>query len=109
MLPALKQPLPRQRGYSITELMVSITIGLIILAALVTVFAGNSRERGEIERANQQTENGRYALQVLDEDLRDAGYLASFNPGTVAGPNPQLVVPATLPDPCAAAPPKPRM
>jgi type IV pilus assembly protein PilW len=83
------------------ELMVSITIGLVILAALVTLFAGNSRERAEIERANQQTENGRYALQVLSEDLRDAGYLASFDPGTVAGPSSQLVVPATLPNPCA--------
>jgi len=91
----------RPRGYSIIELMVAITIGLIILAALVTLFAGNSRERGEIERANQQTENGRYALQIIGDDLRDAGYLASFNPGTVAGPNPQLAIPATLPDACA--------
>ena len=89
------------RGYTIVELMVSITIGLIILAALVTLFAGNSRERGEIERANQQTENGRYALQMLSDDLRDAGYLASFNPGTVVAPNPQLVVPAAPPNICA--------
>lgn len=89
------------RGYTIVELMVSITIGLIILAALVTLFAGNSRERGEIERANQQTENGRYALQMLSDDLRDAGYLASFNPGTVVAPNPQLVVPAAPPNVCA--------
>ena len=74
----------RPRGYSIIELMVAITISLIVLAALVGLFAGNSRERGEIERANQQTENGRYALQILGDDLRDAGYLASFNPGTVA-------------------------
>jgi type IV pilus assembly protein PilW len=81
--------------------MVSIVIGLIILAALVTLFAGNSRQRGEIERANEQTENGRYALQLLSEDLRDAGYLASFNPGTVAGPNPQLVIPGTQPNVCA--------
>lgn len=92
---------PRTRGYTIIELMVSITIGLIILAALVTLFAGNSRERGEIERANEQTENGRYALQTISDDLRDAGYLASFNPGTVAGPNPQLTVPAVLPNVCA--------
>jgi type IV pilus assembly protein PilW len=91
----------RPQGYSIVELMVAITIGLIILAALVTLFAGNSRERGEIERANQQTENGRYALQLIGDDLRAAGYLASFNPGTVAGPNPQLTVPAALPDGCA--------
>jgi len=88
-------------GYTLVEVMVSITIGLIVLAALVTLFAGNSRQRAEIERANEQTENGRYALQLLSEDLRDAGYLASFNPGTVAGPNPQLVIPATLPNACA--------
>jgi type IV pilus assembly protein PilW len=90
-----------QKGYTIIELMISITIGLIILAGLVTLFAGNSRQRGEIERANEQTENGRYALQVLADDLREAGYLASYNPGTVAGPNPQLIIPTTLPDPCA--------
>jgi type IV pilus assembly protein PilW len=90
-----------QHGYTIVELMVSITIGLLILAALVGLFAGNSRERAEIERSNQQTENGRYALQLLGDDLRNAGYLASFNPGTVAGPNPQLNVPAAPPDACA--------
>jgi type IV pilus assembly protein PilW len=91
----------RPRGYGIIELMVAITIGLIVLAALATLFAGNSRERGEIERANQQTENGRYALEVIGDDLRDAGYLATFNPGTVAGPNPQLTIPAAIPNACA--------
>ena len=93
--------LARSRGYTIIELMVAITIGLIILAALVTLFAGNSRERGEIERANQQTENGRYALEVIGDDLRDAGYLATFNPGTVVGPNPQLTIPTAPPNACA--------
>jgi type IV pilus assembly protein PilW len=92
---------PRTRGYTIVELMVSITIGLIILSGLVTLFAGNSRERGEIERANEQTENGRYALQVIGDDLRNAGYLGPFNPGTVAAPNPQLTVPAVQPNICA--------
>jgi type IV pilus assembly protein PilW len=89
------------RGYTLVELMVSITIGLMVLAALVTLFAGNSRQRAEVERANEQTDNGRYALQLLSEDLRDAGYLASFNPGTVTGPNPQLAIPGALPNACA--------
>jgi type IV pilus assembly protein PilW len=91
----------KTQGYTLVEMMVSITVGLIILAALVTLFAGNSRERGEIERVNEQTENGRYALQAIGDDLRDAGYLAYFNPGTVAGPNPQLTVPAAPPNSCA--------
>jgi type IV pilus assembly protein PilW len=96
-----RQHLYSLRGYTVVELMVSITIGLMVLAALVTLFAGNSRQRAEVERANEQTDNGRYALQLLSEDLRDAGYLASFNPGTVTGPNPQLAIPAALPNACA--------
>lgn len=83
----------RQIGYTIIELMIAITISLIILASLVSIFANNSRTRGEIERANQQTENGRYALQLITDDLHNAGYLAEFNPAL-------LVTPAAKPDPC---------
>src|SRR5260370_21188283 len=83
----------RQVGYTIIELMIAITISLIILAGLVSILANNSRTRGEIERANQQTENGRYALQLITDDLHNAGYLAEFNPGPLATPAPK-------PDPC---------
>jgi type IV pilus assembly protein PilW len=84
----------RHHGYTIIELMVAMTIGLVILAGLVGVFAANSRERGEIERVNQQTENGRYALQILTDDLQNAGFLGNFNPAVLA-------TPATKPDACA--------
>src|SRR2546426_4565805 len=85
------------RGYTIVELMVAMTIGLVILAGLVTVFANNSRARAEIERFNQQTDNGRYALQILADDLHNAGYLAELNP--VGLPLSALVT--AKPDPCA--------
>jgi type IV pilus assembly protein PilW len=91
----------RSRGYTIIEVMVAITISLIILAALVSAFAGNSRQRHAIERANQQTEDGSYALQLITDDLRNAGYLGTLNPGAFSAPNPQITVPATLPNPCA--------
>jgi type IV pilus assembly protein PilW len=88
------------RGYTIVELMVAITISLVVLSALVTMFAASSRERRAIERANQQTDDGQYALQLLSDDLRNAGYLATFNPGAFGAPNSQLVVPTTIPNPC---------
>jgi type IV pilus assembly protein PilW len=81
-------------GYTLVELMVAMTIGLAILAALVTIFANNSRARAEIDRANQQTENGRYAMQLISDDLHNAGYLAAFNPIP-------LTSPAVKPDACA--------
>src|SRR5258707_15415514 len=88
----------QQFGYTIIELMIAITISLIILASLVSIFANNSRTRAEIERANQQTENGRYALQLIADDLHNAGYLAEFNPGCVNLTCP-LPTPAAKPDP----------
>jgi type IV pilus assembly protein PilW len=84
-----------QNGFSIIEMMISITIGLIILAGLTAIFISNSRARTEIERANRQIENGRYALQLLSDDVRLAGYYAEFDPSG-------LTSPGALPDPCVS-------
>ncbi|WP_316157563.1 PilW family protein [Cupriavidus sp. BIC8F] len=87
---------PVQSGYTIIEMMVAITLGLLITAGLTTIFVSNSQTRNEIERASEQTENGLYAMRLLTEDLRNAGYLAEFNPALLGAP-------AALPDPCATA------
>lgn len=94
----------RQTGFSIVEMMISITIGLLILAGLTSILVNNSRARTEIERANRQIENGRYALQLLSDDLKLAGYYAEFDPSVLTfdsiGP-PALTMLGALPDPCA--------
>jgi type IV pilus assembly protein PilW len=82
-----------QRGVSLIEMMVTITLGLLILAGTTTLFVRNSRTHDEIRRASGQIENGRYALQLLAFELRNAGYYAEFDPAPLA-------TPATLPDPC---------
>jgi type IV pilus assembly protein PilW len=91
-----RQLLPRraQAGFSLIEMMVSIVLGLVILASLALLFANSSRARQETEKTNQQIENGRYASQYLMQDLRLAGYVGEFNPTSLA-------VPAALPDPSA--------
>jgi type IV pilus assembly protein PilW len=82
-------------GFSLVELMVSITLGLLILAGMLSVFASNSRSRDELQRAERQVESGRYAIKVLGDDIQLAGYWAEFNI-SLAG----LAIPTTLPDPC---------
>lgn len=84
------------RGLSLIELMIAITLGLVVLSALVVIFANSSRSRTEMERSNRQIENGRYAAELLATNLRMAGYLAEFDPSEVSDP-------AALPDPCATA------
>jgi type IV pilus assembly protein PilW len=60
------------------------------------LFASNSASRSEIDKASRQVENGRYAMQVLADEIRHAGYY-----GPLA--NAPSVVTSTTPcDPSAA-------
>jgi len=94
----LKQFVRRhQAGVSLVELMISLTLGLILLAALLTVFSNSSSARAELERTSRQIENGRYAVQLVADDLRVAGFYGEFNVGSVP-------VPAVLIDPCSTNP-----
>jgi type IV pilus assembly protein PilW len=90
-------PLPhlrRARGFSLAELLVAVAIGLTILGGLSAMFVKNTRAQAEIEKAHRQVENGRFAIDLLTVDLRNAGYFAEFNPNVLASP-------AALPAPCA--------
>jgi len=84
----------RPMGFTLVELMVAVTISLLLLVGLSQLFVSNNHAQAEIEKANRQVENGRYAMQLLGGDLRNAGYYAEFDPGV-------LTLPAALPDPCA--------
>ncbi|HEX2826034.1 MAG TPA: PilW family protein [Burkholderiales bacterium] len=86
----------RAQGFSLVELMISITLGLLVLAVLGTIFANTSRSRGELQKTSQQVDNGRYAVELLSEDLQLAGYFGELN---VAG----VALPAALPDLCSMA------
>lgn len=88
-----RTPLRRaQAGLSLVELMISITIGLLITAGLVTVFANSSSTQYELRRTAQQIENGRYAMDVIIQDLQVAGFYGSFR---------KLIAPTAIPsDPC---------
>ncbi len=97
MIPAARSPSVREAGSSLVELMVSMTIGLMLLATLLVVFANASSARGELERSSRQIENGRYAVELLSDDLRVAGFFGEFNVATLAAP-------ALLPDPCSTVP-----
>ena len=87
----------RSAGFSLVELMISITLGLIVLAGLVTVFANTSRAREEVQRSSEQIDNGRYAVGFMSEDLQVAGFYGELNVAS-------LMVPAALPDLCSADP-----
>jgi type IV pilus assembly protein PilW len=97
-----------QRGFSLVELMISIVIGLIILAAMVALFVNSSGANRELARANTLIENGRLAIELLESDVAHAGYWGSYMPefddqtfgGTELPLDPPTDVPTAVPDPC---------
>lgn len=63
-----------QLGLTLVELLVSMTLGLIILLAIGSVYLG-SRATYRMQEDNARLqETGRYALEVLGRSLRQAGY-----------------------------------
>ena len=66
---------------SLVELMIGISVGMLILIALSVLFANNSAVSSEIERTGQQIENGRFALQLLRDDIHLAGYFYGYTEG----------------------------
>lgn len=61
-------------GMSLVELMVAITIGLIILAAVSSLFVSSKQTYTTQDNLARLQENARFAMQFLTKDLRLAGY-----------------------------------
>jgi type IV pilus assembly protein PilW len=85
----------RARGFSLVEMMVALTIGLGLLTVLALIFSQSSRAQKEVTQASQQVENGRYALELLTENLHHAGYYGYYYSLAAA--------PTSLVDPCSMA------
>lgn len=64
----------RQRGLSLVELMISLVVGLILIAAVFNMYSGNVRSARFTEGMQAIQENGRYAVSVLQRSFRLAGY-----------------------------------
>ena len=65
----------KQRGVSLIELMVSITIGLILMAGVLSIFFSSKITYFTNEKTARLQENGRVALDLVTHDVRTAGYM----------------------------------
>jgi type IV pilus assembly protein PilW len=88
-----------QGGLSLIELMVAITIAALLLLGLSTLFAASSRNFAENEKASRQIENGRYAMDLIAEDLRHAGFYGEVGNVTTLPITP-IPLPTSMPGEC---------
>lgn len=90
-----------QAGFTLVELMVSMAIGLLIVLALITLLVNVNRNNREMAKTNRQIENGRFALQVLQNDVVHAGFWGRL--GYTMAPAPAYAAPTAIPNPCVVS------
>jgi type IV pilus assembly protein PilW len=64
----------RQRGFGLSEMMISTALGLLLIAAAVQVFLGSSAAYRYNQALAEVQGAARFAMHVLGHDLRLAGY-----------------------------------
>lgn len=65
----------RPAGFSLVELMVGMVLALLLAAVIVTVFSRASKTSSVTQTINEIQEQGRVALDMLQQDVRLAGYI----------------------------------
>ena len=73
----------KARGFSLIELMVSIVLGMIILAGATSIYLASKRSMTEGEQVAAISENGRFALQLLNTAVRHVGFFGGSNPADI--------------------------
>lgn len=75
----------RQRGLTLVELMISLTLGLLITLAIGYLYTGSRQTYRVNDNVARMQENGRYAMEMIGRDLRMAGYWGCAS-GLVSAP-----------------------
>jgi type IV pilus assembly protein PilW len=73
----------RQRGVSLVELMISMVIGLVLVGGAITVYVQSGNTYRTSDKVARLQEVGRYALDIVENDVRLAGMWSNtmFMPG----------------------------
>ncbi|KGJ91846.1 PilW family protein [Colwellia psychrerythraea] len=60
---------PIAKGFTLVELMIALSIGLVLFAGVMSVFVGMRTTTVETSSFGELQENGRFAISVLTDDL----------------------------------------
>lgn len=73
-----------QRGFGLVELMIAITLGLFLSAAVIQVFLATNASSKVQDSLAQIQENARFAMRFLGKEIRMAGYMGCSSIGNIS-------------------------
>lgn len=65
----------RDRGFSMLELLIAAALGVVLIAAVIQLFAGSGRGNAALAGQARLQESARHAVALLSRSARSAGYL----------------------------------
>ena len=65
----------RHRGFSMLELLIAAALGIVLIAAVVQLYAGSGRGNAAVAGQARLQESARHAVALLSRSARSAGYL----------------------------------
>lgn len=68
-----------QKGLSLVELMISLTLGIVLMTGVVQMFLTSRITYNTQQAISRVQESGRIAMDILTTDLRMAGYMGCLN------------------------------
>lgn len=77
----MRQVIIKQHGFTLVELMVAMTIGLLLLGGVIAILTATHQTYRVNEALARMQENARYAFQLLSRDIRMVGYFGCAGNG----------------------------
>ncbi|MBT3427231.1 MAG: hypothetical protein HOL98_14695 [Gammaproteobacteria bacterium] len=79
----MKKPTLRIAGMSLVEVMISLTMGTIILIGVINLFSANSETYSLVQGQSRMQESARFAMGYLSKDIQKAGFRGCFTTNNV--------------------------
>jgi len=107
----MRRDLSLQGGFTLTELLISLVLGAFVIGGVLSVFLGGLETFRMNDSLSRIQESGRFALELMRRDLREAGFvgcrntLRQENPRTEGALDPGLIRNTLNPAPSGATDP----
>ncbi len=71
---SLKNSHQKQKGFTLIEIMIALTIGIFLAAGVAQVFIGTKQTNRMQENLSRMQENARFAMYFLTQEIRQADF-----------------------------------
>ena len=75
----MSKSIKTQQGLSLIELMIAVVLGIFITGGMIQLFVNSSQSYRVQENLSRVQENGRFAMNFITRDIRQAGYFGCMS------------------------------